>query len=68
MQIKFDEQELQMIALVLSKIAVKDRTGEFGLIHGANRFVSTNVPLKKAERQKLSSACRKLGIKEPSSV
>ncbi len=62
MDIKLSENELQLLRGVLSQIVIKDRTGELGIMHGANRFVSTDLSLKKQHRQTLSSAYQKLGL------
>jgi hypothetical protein len=56
------EAEISALATVLRSIVVRDRTGEIGIAHGAGRFVSTNVCLKKAEREALDSAVRKVGL------
>jgi len=62
MDIKLSENELQLLRGVLSQFVIKDRTGELGILHGANRFVSTNISLKKEHRSTLSSAFEKLGL------
>jgi hypothetical protein len=50
--------------VLLSKVAVRSRTGEVGIIHGANRFVSTHLCLSKAERALLGSVAVKLGLQK----
>jgi len=49
--------------LQLIQIMIKNRTGELGIKHGANRFVSTNIPLKKNQIDILEKVAIKVGIK-----
>ncbi|WP_394751090.1 hypothetical protein [Spongiimicrobium salis] len=59
---KLDTEEKQLIERLLSIIAIKSRTGEIGVVHGADRFVSSQLILKKADFQKLESGIKKMGI------
>ena len=45
-----------------SNLVVKNRTGELGISHGANRFVSTQDCFRKQDLDALNSAMTKLGI------
>jgi hypothetical protein len=57
-----DRDEAEMLRLILSKVVVKKRTGEVGFVHGAERFVSTQVILKKEGRAILDKVARKFGL------
>ena len=61
METKLSKEEAQVLSWVLSKLTVKDRTGEIGIMHGAERFVSTHLCLKKNERAALNSVAAKFG-------
>ena len=62
MQVVLTAQEAEILALVLRKFVVRDRTGEVGIVHGADRFIGTSLCLRKPDRTKLDSAARKLGL------
>ena len=55
-------EEIDVLRAALVHFVVKDRTGELGILHGMDRFVSTHTCLRKAERQTLETAFRKLGL------
>jgi hypothetical protein len=59
---KLTAEEAQALRTVLCAMVVKRRTGELGIIHGAERFVSTHRMLKQADRDALDGAARKLGL------
>jgi hypothetical protein len=59
---KLTADEAQVLRGVLSALVIRTRTGELGIVHGAERFVSTQRTLKKAERDALDAAARKLGL------
>ena len=61
--IELTPEESAVLRAVLSKLSVRERTGEVGIIHGADRFVSTQLILKKSEREKLTAAALKLGAR-----
>ncbi|MRX27922.1 hypothetical protein [Kangiella sp. HZ709] len=61
-ELKLTEDELEAIKIALSELVVQDRTGQLGIMHGANRFVSLHICLKKQHRTIFNSAYRKLGI------
>jgi len=43
-------------------LAIRRRTGELGIVHGMERFVSTQLPLKAAQQTALDALARKLGL------
>ena len=57
--------EAAVLAAVLSRLAIRTRTGEVGVLHGLDRFVSTQLCLKKQELGSLASAATKLGTRVP---
>lgn len=65
MKSEFTNEENELIRLILSEVVIKDRTGEVGIIHGADRFISTNICIKKKQREVLASVFKKLGISNP---
>jgi hypothetical protein len=52
----------QAVRAALRAMVIKSRTGELGIMHGAERFVSTQVIFRKADRDALDAAARKLGL------
>jgi hypothetical protein len=67
-EVKLSDDEFEAIQVILREIVIKDRTGEFGVMHGANRFVSTNKPLKKQHRAIFDSAFKKFGLSNGAKV
>jgi hypothetical protein len=59
---KLSSEELQILRAALAPLVVKIRTGELGILHGMERFVSTKVILKKKDLDVLDSAAKKLGL------
>lgn len=57
-----DVDESEMLRLILSNVVVENRTGQIGIVHGAERFVSTQVVLKKEGRAILDKLARKVGL------
>ena len=57
-----NSEETHMLIRTLRHFVLKKRTGEIGIIHGQDRFVSTQMCLKKNEIKNLNSAFKKLGI------
>ncbi|HEX8522596.1 MAG TPA: hypothetical protein VF669_10100 [Tepidisphaeraceae bacterium] len=57
-----DGDEAEMLRVVLSTVVVEKRTGQIGIVHGAERFVSTQVVLKKEGRALLDKLARKVGL------
>jgi hypothetical protein len=60
--IKLTDEEVLILRLVLAKIVIKAGTGELGILHGMNRFVSTQISLRKPDREKLDVLAKKLGL------
>jgi hypothetical protein len=56
------EDEVSVLREVISRLVVRDRTGELGIPHGLGRFVSTHLRLKKTDRVSLDAAARKIGL------
>jgi hypothetical protein len=61
-EVKLTAQEAAVLAALLRKIVVRDRTGDVGVVHGMDRFVAAELILKKRERADLDTVTRKLGI------
>ncbi|MEM7402260.1 MAG: hypothetical protein AAF304_09965 [Pseudomonadota bacterium] len=61
-QIILNSDESQILGRVLSHLVLKARTGEIGIFHGMDRFVSTQDCLKKKDVENLESALAKIGI------
>lgn len=62
MEVKFTGDETEILKLVLSEVVIQDRTGQVGTMHGAYRFISFHIALKKQGRNILNSVYRKIGI------
>lgn len=61
-EVKLTAEEAGILRVALANLAVRARTGELGIIHGADRFVSTNTCLKKRHREVLNRLAVKLGL------
>ena len=59
---KLTSDEAQAIKAILSQIVIRGRTGEVGIMHGADRFVSTNLCLRKYQIEILQSAAKAVGL------
>ena len=59
---KLTPEESQVLRTVLAAISVRTRTGEVGIVHGLERFVSAQVILKKKDLDTLDTAARKVGL------
>lgn len=62
MSVMLDSAEVEILKVILREFVVKARTGELGILHGADRFISTNICLKKQHRNELKNLYIKLGI------
>jgi hypothetical protein len=62
MEIKISDNELGVLRKILNNLVIKSRTGEIRIIHGADRFVSTNNILKKEEIEILEKVFNKTGL------
>lgn len=60
--IKLTPEETIVLKAILAKLAIKNRTGEIGIMHGMDRFVSSQLILKKPEQELLTSIGKKLGL------
>lgn len=59
---KLSTEELQILCAVIAPLVVKSRTGELGILHGAERFVSTQIILKKKDLYIMDSVEKKIGL------
>lgn len=55
-------EEADVLRCVLGAITVKGRTGEIGIVHGMDRFVSSQLVLRKAQREALDSLAKRAGL------
>ena len=56
------DSESAALARAVRHLVVRARTGEVGVLHGAERFVSTQDCFKKEDRKSLEAALVKLGV------
>ena len=61
-EVRLTDEEAQALRRALQVFAVRTRTGELGIIHGLDRFVSTQSIFKRSDLANLDSAARKLGL------
>lgn len=62
MDLKLSPDEAALLKWVLSQLVVKRRTGEVGIIHGMDRFVSTNRSFRRPDLATLDSVAQKAGL------
>lgn len=62
-EVKLASDEVAVLRAVMSKLCIRGRTGELGIVHGADRFVSTQLTLKKLDRAVLNAVANKVGLK-----
>ena len=62
-EVKLTSEEIAVLRFTLSKFAVRGRTGELGVLHGLDRFVSTQLILKKSDRDALNAIAAKVGLR-----
>lgn len=67
-EVKLTPDEIAVLRCALSKLTVRGRTGELGILHGLDRFVSTQLILKKADRDALNSIASKVGLRSINEV
>ena len=60
--VRLTNDEVEVLRLLLGAIHIRARTGELGIAHGADRFVSTNICVRKPQKEALSLAFAKLGL------
>ena len=61
-EVKLTSDEAAVLRAALAKLAIRQRTGEIGIMHGADRFVSSQLILNKQEREVLKSVANKIGL------
>lgn len=61
-ELNVSEDETQALRAILSCLVVRDRTGEPGLPHGADRVVSSQRTFTKPERAVIESLAKKAGL------
>ena len=54
-------EEVEALRVILSKLVIRERSGEIGITHGMDRFVSTQLSLRKDEKKLVAGVYRKLG-------
>ena len=64
MEVKFDNNEIEILRKILSQVAIKKRTGELGIVHGMNRFVSTNTVFRKEQIDILDKVAKNSGLRD----
>ena len=64
MDIKLTQEEIDTVRLILSKLCIRRRTGELGILHGMDRFVSLQIILKKPAIEVLENVAKKTGLNE----
>lgn len=62
LDVKLTDDEVKALRAALQTLVIKTRTGELGITAGMDRFVSTGRVLKKADRDTLDAAVKKLGL------
>jgi hypothetical protein len=60
--IPLSDEEAKELRTVLSAICIRERTGEIGILHGMDRFVSTNICKKKKEVETLDAVAKRCGL------
>jgi hypothetical protein len=66
--VKLTSEEIAVLRAALSKFAIRGRTGELGVLHGLDRFVSTQLILKKQDRDVLNAIASKVGLRSINEV
>lgn len=62
MEIKLNAEEVSTLREVLKQLKIRKRTGELGIMHGIDRFVSSNAAFKKQHLELLDQTARKVGL------
>lgn len=57
-----NNEEISVLKAVLKQLTIRSRTGELGIIHGMDRFVSTHQTFKKNELEHLDQFAQKIGL------
>ncbi len=61
-EVRLTAEEAEAVRAALSTLVVKSRSGELGIMHGADRFVAARLIFRKEDREMLDAAARKLGL------
>jgi hypothetical protein len=61
-EVRLSAEEAEALRRAMTALAVRVRTGELGVLHGLERFVSTHATFRRAELDALDAAARKLGL------
>jgi len=61
-EVRLTAEEADAVRAAMASLVVKSRTGELGIMHGADRFVSMQRIFRKKDREMLDAAARKLGL------
>jgi hypothetical protein len=61
-EVRLTDEERQVLRRALQALAVRARTGELGLLHGLDRFVSSQGIFKRSDLASLDSTARKVGL------
>ena len=68
MEIKLTQEEVDTLKPIISKLCIRRRTGELGILHGLDRFVSLQIILKKLNIEVLENIAKKVGLNEITKV
>lgn len=60
--ISLSDEEAKELRTLLSVVCIRERTGEIGILHGMDRFVSTNACRKKKEVEALDAVAKRCGL------
>jgi len=64
MKMTLDNQEQELLAAVMQQFVIKTNTGQLGIVHGAERFISTSIVLKKPQLKVLDQIYAKLSTED----
>jgi len=62
MELKINDEEISLLRSILSQMAIQDHSSVLGFMHGLDRFVSLNLPLKKKQKDALNLLANKIGL------
>ncbi|HRH42482.1 MAG TPA: hypothetical protein PKY82_12720 [Pyrinomonadaceae bacterium] len=60
--VKISSEELELLRVIMSPLVIKSGTGELGINHGMDRFISSQVILKKKDLELLDYLAKKVGL------
>jgi hypothetical protein len=61
-EVRLTDEEAQALRRALQAFVARTRTGELGIMHGLDRFVSNQTTFRRPDLESLDSAARKLGL------